>query len=91
MAKKPNPLGLKVPIIGQRDERPVEEHPITLEDLSNAVNGTLGHVAAILRQHNFTPPEIELIINEALENGIEEMRRLQEERKKQQPMVEIVQ
>jgi len=70
---------------------PIEQQQISLEDLSNAVNGALGNVAARLRQQNWTGQQIELLLEESLEYGLQEMRRQQEERLKVVPMIEVVQ
>lgn len=70
---------------------PIEQQQISLEDLSNALNGALGFVAAMLRKQNYTPRQIEVLLDEAMERGFQDMRAGQEERAKVVPLVEIVQ
>ena len=74
-----------------QEPRPIEQEPLILEDLSNALNGALGAVGACLRVHNFTKPQIEEILYAAMEHGIHQMRAAQKERVKQQTLVEVIQ
>ena len=75
----------------QKEPRPIEQYPLILEDLSNALNGALGHVGAMLRKQNYTPVQIEVLLDEAMDQGISQMRAAQKERVKQQIRVEVIQ
>lgn len=68
---------------------PISEFLVTMEDLSNALNGTLGQVALELRlRHKFTEPQIQEIVERALAEGYRTMKGKQAKRK---PLIEVVQ